>query len=171
MATLGGLRARLIRDSLEELVRSGLTARGWFAAGRYHSPIQVVSEPNDWDEPITVNSIAISGGDLVDDDIELGSSACEDRWTYYVDFYGENESIGLDVATEIRDILRGKLPSIGRSAPVMSVLDFRQATPTALFSCDLENIFVDRGRGFSQPWLRYWFSVRVEIVDQHYGDN
>ena len=52
----------------------------------------------------------------------------------------------------------------------MPVYDFRDATPPVLFVCDLENIFVDRGRGFSQPWLRYWFSVRVEIVDENYGE-
>lgn len=165
----GGLRARLIRDSLEELVRSGLTARGWFDPGRRHSPIVFVPEPNDWDEPIEANSLAISGGDSIDDPLELGSTASEDRWTFYVDFYAEDESVGTDVSGDIRDLLRGQLPSIGRTNPVLPVLDFREATPTELFTCDIESVVLDRGRGFSQPWLRWWYTVRLDLVDEYYA--
>jgi hypothetical protein len=164
----GGLRARLIRDSLEQLIVSGLTARGWFSPGRDHSPIAVVESPTDWDEAVQVNSIAFVDGGRIDDPMELGSTATEDRWTYYIDFYGEDESIGMDVSGDVCDILRGKLPSIGRTDSSLPVYDFRDATPTVAFLCQLENVLLDRGRGFNQPWLRYWFSVRVEIIDENF---
>lgn len=164
----GGLRARLIRDSLEALVRSGLEARGWFDAGRRHAPIVLIPEPNDWDEPIEPNSLAITGGDSADDPFELGSTATEDRWTFYIDFYAEDESVGTDVSGDVRDLLRGQLPSIGRTNSTLPVLDFRQATPSQVFSCDIDDVVLDRGRGFNQPWLRWWFTVRVDIVDEYY---
>lgn len=163
----GGLRSRLIRDSLEELVRSTLQLRGWLDANRRHTPITLIPEPQNWNEPIQLNSIAISGGDSLDDPLELGSLASEDTWTYYIDFYGENESISIDVAGDLRDSLRGKLPAIGRTNPVLPVYDFRDATPGVAFTCDLENVVFDRGRGTDQPWLRYWFALRVDVVDQN----
>lgn len=166
MTVEGGLRARLIRDSVEELVRSGLAARGWFDVDRRHAPLRIVSEPNDWDEPIEANSISISGGDSTDDPLEMGSNATEDQWTYYVDFYAEDESIGLDVSGEVRDILRGKLPSIGRTGSFLPVYDFRDATPAVAFVCQIENVMVDRGRGFNQPWLRFWYTVRFDLLDE-----
>jgi hypothetical protein len=169
MVMSGGLRARLIRDSLEELVRSSLDALGWFDAGRQHAPIRIIEEPNDWDEPIEFNSISVSGGDLVDAELELGSTATEDTWTYYCDCYMEDESVAIAISGDIREALRGKLPDIGRTGPVMDVYDFRDDPPDVIFTCELQNIIVDRGRGFSQPWLRYWFTVRVEIVDENFG--
>lgn len=131
--------------------------------------MRFIEEPGNWDEPIEINSIVVTGGDAVDDPLELGSMATEDRVTYYVDFYGEDESIGLDVSGDIRDILRGKIPSIGRTQSTIPVYDYRDATPGIAFYCDLENVLVDRGRGFTQPWMRYWFSVRVELIDENYG--
>lgn len=163
----GGLRVRLIRDSLEELVRSTLDQRGWFDAGRQHSPIRFISEPNDWNEPIEVNSVAIAGGDITSTEWEMGSQMTEDRWTFYVDFYGENEAIGTDVSGDISASLRGKLPSIGRNDSVLDVLDFRDPDTPVLFHCLIETVVTDRARDYPKPWLRWWYSVRCEIVDEN----
>lgn len=163
----GGLRSRLIRDSLEQLVITTLTDRGWLDTGRRHSPIRIIPEPQDWNEPIEINSMAISGGDSIDDPMELGSNLTEDTWTYYVDFYGEDESIAIDVMGDLRDSFRGKLPSIGRTDPTLPVYDFREDPPVVAFYCDLENVVFDRGRGTDQPWLRYWFALRVDVVDEY----
>lgn len=163
----GGLRVRLIRDSLEEFVRSALTDRNWFDPGRQHAPIRFISEPNDWNEPIEVNSLAVAGGDIVSTEWELGSQMTEDRWTYYIDFYGENEAIGLDVSGDIAAALRGQLPSIGRNDSSLPILDFRQSNPPVLFHCLIENVVIDRARDYPKPWLRYWYSVRCEIVDEN----
>jgi hypothetical protein len=166
----GGLRSRFIRDSLEQLVVGGLAALGWFGPGRDHSPIAVVDAPNDWDEPVEINSLAFADGGEDDIEMELGSTATEDRWVYYIDFYAEDESVGLHLSGDVRDILRGKLSSIGRTNPSLPVYDYRNATPPVIFHCYLENVLVDRAKGFNQPWLRYWFSVRVDVVDENFED-
>lgn len=166
----GGLRSRFIRDSLEQLVVGGLTQLGWFGPGRDHSPIAIVEAPNDWDDPVEINSLTFADGGENDTELELGSLATEDTWTYYIDFYAEDESLGLHLSGDVRDILRGKLPSIGRTNPALPVYDYRQATPPIVFYCYLENVLVDRAKGFSQPWMRYWFSVRVDVVDENFED-
>jgi hypothetical protein len=163
----GGLRARLINDSVHELVRWTLVSRGWFDAGRRHAPVTLVYEAQKWDEPIEVNTVAIVGGDVTDDELELGSNLTEDRWIYYVDFFAENEAVGLDLITDLKESFRGKLPTIGRTSPRLPVYDFRQATPPVVFYCDLENVLIDRARDFPKPWLRWWYTVRVDVVDEN----
>jgi hypothetical protein len=163
----GGLRARLIWDSFYELVRSTLDDRGWFDTGRRHAPIVLTYEPQKWDDPIEVNTVAIVGGDITDEEMELGSNLTEDRWIFYVDFFAESEAVGLDLITDLKESFRGKLPSIGRTSSRLAVHDYRQATPEILFYCDLENVLVDRGRDFPKPWLRFWHTVRVDVVDDN----
>ena len=163
----GGLRARLIHDSFEEHVRSILTARSWFAAGRAHAPITFLSKPLNWDEPIDINTIAITSSDVDGLEMEMGSNMMEDRWTYYVDFFAENEAVGTDLSNDIRDGLRGKLPSAGFTRTSFPVLDFREATPSVLFHCETENVLLDRAKDFPKPWLRWWYSIRVDIVDEN----
>lgn len=161
----GGLRARLIRDSFEAMVEAALRARGWFDAGRRHEPVTIMSAPADWNEPVTVNAIAISASDVNDESAEMGSNYTQDTWTYYVDIYAESESLGMDVAHDVRDILRGKLPSVGRGLQSFDVYDYTLATPVVIFQCEIENVIVDRARGTLQPWERFWFPVRCEVVD------
>lgn len=169
MPFVGGLRARLIRDSFEYLLRSSLGDRGWFDANRRHEPVTIVSAPADWDEPMAMNTIAVNASNVDDIPGEMGSNYTEDTWTYYVDFYAENEVLGMDVANDIRDILRGKLPSIGREATSFDVYDFSDATPPVIFQCELENVIVDRARGAVQPWEKFWFAIRCDVIDA-YGD-
>jgi hypothetical protein len=179
LAPVGGLRARLIRDSFEKMLRDALDARGWFDTDRRHSPITLISGAYDWDEPIPLNTLSIAAEDLSSDEIELGSNAAEDRWTVWVDFYAESEPLGMDVAHDIRDILRGKMPAIDRIAPIFPVLDFTvdlveppepPEPPPILFYCDIEDVVVDRARGFTRPHERYWYAVRCDIVDEFFDE-
>lgn len=165
----GGLRARLIRDSFEKMLRDSLDARGWFDTDRRHQPITLVSGAHDWDEPIPLNTLAIAPEDTGWDEIELGSNASEDRWTCYVDFYAESEALGIDVSHDIFDMLRGKLAAAGRTTRNFPVYDFTQTPSPVLFYCELEDIAIDRARGFTRPHERYWFAIRVDIVDEHFA--
>lgn len=167
---VGGRRTRFISDSFYEMVRSSMEALGWFDDGRQHSSIEMVRVDPNWDEPTKLNTLALLDSDIVDDDLEMGSNYTEDRWTVYADFYGEDDSIGKHVAGDLRDILRGKMPSIGRSRPIVPVYDFSVTPdPPFLFNVEIENVVLDRSHNATKPWMKHWYSVRAELVDG-YGD-
>lgn len=162
---------RLISDNFYELVRQALIARHWFDSGRQHQPLELVRGEVSWDDPIALNTLAVSDVDIADVEIEMGSNYTEDRWTMYVDFYAESDSLGTDVAGDVRDILRGKIPSIGRGRPIMAVYDLTQSPAPAepIFYCDIENVVLDRAHNASRPQSYHWYSVRCDVVDE-YGD-
>lgn len=166
---VGGRRVRFIRDSMRNMIRDAMADRGWLSPGRRHAPITIISRTSDWDEEVAMNTLAISLGDVSDFELELGSNLMEDRHTCYLDFYAESETLGLEVAHDLRDILRGKIASIGRTDSVLDVYDYSLATPVRIFGCLLEDIVVDRASGFSEAWRRNWFAIRCDIVDE-YGD-
>ncbi len=175
MATyVGGLRSRLISDSFYEMIRASLTALGWFDSGRQHSPIILVRGDVSWDNPTSINTLAVSNIDINADYMELGSNYMEERWSVYVDFYAESDSLGTHMAGDIRDILRGKMPSIGRSQPLFEVLDYTNVvnpgdSPAFLFNVEIEQVTLDRAHNASRPWQRHFFSVSAELIDD-YGD-
>jgi len=169
MAIVGGLRARLIRESLYHMIDNALTALGWYDSGRPHEPIDFKSYPVDWNEEIALNTLSLADEDMTDREDELGSSLTENRWVFYVDFFGENDALALQLVRDIRDICGGRFPSIGRTGSTFTVYDYRQATPPALFSCDIEDIETDRARNFPQSWLKHWQTCRLTVID-HYAD-
>ena len=169
---VGGIRARLVSDNFYEMVRGSLELLGWFDAGRQHAPIEMARGEQDWSSPIPINTLAISEVDIVGDEIELGSNLMEDRWTAYVDFFAADDSLGTHMAGDVRDILRGKMGSIGRDKPILSIYDRTLVPPPPLpllFTVDIENVIQDRAHNQSRPWQQHWFSVRCDLVDT-YGD-
>lgn len=169
MAYVGGMRSRLIRDSVFRMVRDGLDALDWFDPTRKHKPVTMRASDVPQDEEIPPNTLALA--DEAQDELEdeLGSNMAEHRWTFYVDFYAENDTIGIHLIHDVKAILGGRMPSIGRTGPFCHVYDYTQATPPRIFTVEIEDIVVDRGHDFPQAWLRYWYSCRFEIVD-YYGD-
>jgi hypothetical protein len=166
---VGGLRQRLIQDSLWNMITNSLDALGWLDPGRPHEPLHLRPKPVPLDEEIQLNTLALSDENITERDEELGSLLAEHRQTFYVDFFAENESIGKHLINDIRAIIGGRFGSVGRTRPAFSVYDYTQATPTALFDCELEDIVVDRARDFPKPWQRFWYVCRFDVVD-HYGD-
>lgn len=168
---VGGLRARLIRDSFRNWVRDGVAARGWMDEDRPHVPFTFRRPPANWDEEVPPNSIAISAEDVGDDDIELGSLLTEDLWTYYIDVYGDTNPrsfyAAMDCAHDIRDMLRGKIPSIGYENPAFPVYDYRQATPPILFYCQIENVILDKARDYPNAWQQNWYVIRLDVLDTY----
>lgn len=169
MPVVGGLRTRLVFMSFQEMLRTSLEQLGWFDDGRKHQPINFITRPPDWAETVAFNSIAVTLEDVSDIDAELGSNLSEDRWTYSVDIYCEKDSVGIHLINDIRDILRGKIPTIGRSGPTLPVWDYLAATPTPIFNCDIERVTVDRARNFPKAWQQHWWAARCDVVDT-YGD-
>ena len=164
---VGGLRARLVHDSVFNMLRDALTALGWFAPSATHTPITFISEPLDPNVEVPLNTIAIADADDRGDDIEMGSLLQELRWQIFVDFFAENDAIGLHLIRDVKDVLEGRMPSIGRTGPFVNVYDYTLATPAVLFAVDIEDVFTDKGRDFPQPWLRNWRSCGFTVVDTY----
>lgn len=164
MALVGGLRARLLRESLFAFLYGGLDELGWFDIGRDHLPINFVSTQIADDTEIPLNTLVLADEDIVSSDEELGSLLAENRWTFFVDFFAEDDAVGLDLVRDVRDLVQGRFSSIA-PGPTFGVYDWRQATPPLLFSCEIEDAAVDRAHGFTKPWQRFWYSCSFQVID------
>jgi hypothetical protein len=75
------------------------------------------------------------------------------------------------MSKDLKDILAGRMSSIGRSAPIISVVDYTIATPAEIFVVQIENVLVDRPEVFTFQWQRHQRSVRFEVVDNYTDDS
>ena len=166
---VGGLRKRLIRESLYQMLYESLALLGWFNGGRQHEPITFNSEPVNPEDSTPINTIALADENDIISEIELGSNFAEHTWTFYVDFFAERDSLGLHVSGDIQDILEGRINSIGRIDPIFSVYDISQATPPLLFTCQIDTVMRDKAVTWSKPHQKHWYSVRFDVLD-HYGN-
>lgn len=166
---VGGLRARFIRDSIYYMLYDRLADLGWFDEGRHHDPISFTGDEVDREEEIKFNTIALVDEDLSEAEDELGSNLAEHRWQFYVDFYAESADIGKQLINDVRDILGGRMSTIGRDDPSVDIYDLRDATPSIIFRVQIEEISVDRAHDWPKPWLKHWHACAFTIVD-HYGD-
>ena len=164
---VGGIRERLVLDSIYHTLYDSLEALGWFDSGRKHTAISFTGDATPQDTEIDLNTITLSDEDMDETDLELGSTSVETRWTMYVDFFAENNSIGKAVAGDIRDILGGRMSTIGRDDASIQVLDYRLATPTALFRVHIEDILQDKAHDFPKPWQKHWYTVRFVVYDAY----
>ncbi len=167
---VGGMRARLIRESVYHCIHDSLADLGWFNAGRRHKAITFpgVTETNENEIPI--NRIALSDEDLSESDLEMGSTAVETRWTFWLDFYAQDDSLGKEVVHDVRDILGGRMSSIGRSSANIPVYDYRLATPVVIFHVAVEEIVVDRAHEFPKPYQKHWYACRFTVLDAYDDD-
>lgn len=172
MAIVGGLRQRLIFDSIYNMVNDSLTSLGWFDAGRAHEDVTFLSEPVQEDQEVKVNTVVLTAEDIGEIDIEVGSNYAEHPRTYYLDVYAEGYSVGEHLAYDIRDIIGGRMPSISRDYPGARIYDYTQSTPPQIAFVEFEFIQVDRSLRsgqFIKPWEKYWWSIAFQVVDT-YGD-
>lgn len=170
----GGLRTRFILDSVRFAIVSTLQQRGWFDATihdeppgtRRHQPFRYIPRPLEWVENIRPNAIAITSDDVADDDLGFGGEL-EDIIEIYVDVFAQDDTLGWQVAYDIRDSLLGKYD--GAAGPQIDVYDFRQATPAPFVTVDVDLLEVDRSQGETRAWQRHWFMLHVIVLDA-YGD-
>lgn len=165
----GGLRARLIHDSLYKMIEDSLDQLGWFDGAPGRENVRMTPEPLALNKEIPLNTIALADFDMDEEEAELGSDFSEVTWQFYVDFYAADKSIGIHLINDVRDILRGKMYSIGRTAPVLEVYDWTLATPVSIFFCDVEDVIVDRPEIAADTWLKNWYSARFILRDSYYG--
>lgn len=170
----GGLRSRLVVDSVRFAIISTLQQGGWFdptiydtpAGTRRHQPFRYIARPVDWAEDIRPNAIAISPEDVADEPFGFGGEV-QDASEIYVDLFAQDDSLGWQVAYELRDSLLGKTSTpVG---PQIDVYDFRQPTPAPFTTVDVDLLEVDRSQGDARTWQRHWFMLHLVLVDE-YGD-
>lgn len=166
---VGGLRARLVRESVYQMIHGSLDSLGWFDSGRDHASLTFDSEELDDFRKVPVNTAALADFDTTDTEQELGSNLSEARWIMFLDFFAENTAVGLHFIRDARDILLGKMASVGRTGPNFAVWDYSQATPSTLFHCQIEDVVVDRPEVFREDYQKAWYTVRFTVVDS-YGD-
>ncbi len=167
MPIVGGLRARYIAESIYQCVDEILTDLDWFQPGRYHIPLKLRKTPVKNDETIDYNTIVVFSESMYDLEDELGSLMAEHHWIFYVDIYAEDDAIGTHLAHDLRDALEGRMPSIGRTHPVVPVYDFGTATPYELFNVQLERVFVEKIHNIQKPWEQHWYSLVFDVVDRY----
>jgi len=162
---VGGLRARLLRDSLYHMIDSALDDLGWYGTSRASEPVVFVAKAFDDTEQIPINTLALSMEDIFSSDEELGSNMAEHRHTFYLDFYAEDGSTGIELRSDLAAVLEGRLPSIGRVGPHFDLYDYTVATPTVIKKCFIEDVVQDRARNFPKPWQKHWYVVYFAVSD------
>lgn len=164
---VGGLRQRLIRDSIYFTIYDALEQLGWFTTVVARKPITFEPEPLDNSVAVPLNTLNLFDEDIRESDLELGSNGVETRQTFYVDFYAEDNSVGRDMINDVRDIVAGRMPAIGRDSSTIDVVDWRLSEPVKLFYVDIEDVMVDRATDFPRPWLKHWFTCRFAVLDAY----
>jgi hypothetical protein len=165
---VGGLRARLIKDNVVNMIEDSLNSLGWFDANRSNMSLIVVDESVEESEEVKPNIISVTEEDVYDFDLELGSNLAEFNWQYYVDIYAEDTAVGLHLATDVRDILQGRFStSTGRDRTSVPVYDLRMATPELLFYVDIDGVFLSRSRVSYKPHHKFWWVVGFSVVDEY----
>ena len=162
----GGLLDRFLFDSFVHTIRSGLEQIGWFEPDRYgqEHPINWRVEPVNLDQEIPHNTVVPSFEDLTEEDGEIGSTLTLQRRMAWVDIYAESFSLGLHLSGDIRAILGGKMPSIGRDDPSIMVVDWSEPEPRPeLVLVDVLDIGEERSH--TPTSQRNWFAVRCTLEE------
>lgn len=166
MSPVGGLRARLIKDNLFNLIEDSLDALGWFAGGRQHATVTVVPEPLGNLAEITPNKIGIDFKSISEFEVEMGSNMADNNWLVFVDVMAESYDIGLHLATDIKDILTGHYDAIGRESATLTCLDLTQATPTSFTTCHISEFEMDKDEGAGEH-RKYWWTCAFNLEDTY----
>lgn len=170
---VGGRRARLIKDNVYNFVKNGLTELDWFDTPSEHLPLVMHPKISPWDVEVTPNTITVSTENAIDTEAEMGSSFAEHRWQYFVDIFAEDDSVGLHLATDVKDMLIGHMTVISEYGPDIAVYDLSisSATPVELFTVEVENISMDKGRFYESAAKKFWWQIAFDIVDAYGTEN
>lgn len=173
----GGLLDRLVFDSFVRMLRESLDALEWFDTGRWHDPFTLRTSPVPVKEEIPPNTIVVTFEDATDEPGEIGSTLSIDTTVVWIDIYpvgkkpDQSMSLGRHIAGDVRDILRGKMPSVNRTDPSFMVYDLTEAgvgdsDPDELFLVQIDNVEVLRDHNPPSSPGRFWFSVTADLVEE-----
>jgi len=176
----GGLRDRLIYDSLWYCFNASLGGLGWFDATIYDTPVgtrqnrpvTLQAQQIDWTEEISPNTIAFAPDNETDQDWELGTSLSQQTWRFYCTIIAESEPISVQLAGDVRDILRGRLSTIERDGgPYVNLYNWSAATPYRIGYLEIQNVSILRMPLYSEKWQRYMREVTWEALDWYSDDS
>jgi hypothetical protein len=161
MALEGGLRDRMMLESVLRDVVADLTTRDWFNnTNKQYAPFVVVDEyPDDKDE-VALNTIAFSMGNSASHALELGSKSELIRTGIFIDFFAESDGLGRhvvgDVAAHVNDV--GQFP----------VYDYEQGIPPVEFTVTVMESSLERTKPTRavNAWQKHWHSVAFVVEEQ-----
>lgn len=162
---VGGLRTRLVYDSIFNALNDGLTALGWFDAGRNHLPVTFHSEPIESDVEVQLNTVAFAEGPMFDRDREMGSNMSSAEYAFYIDVYAESGPVGRALANDLRDLIKGRHG--GRTTSTFTIWDYREDPPVELGWVDVERVNIYKEDAPTRPWQRFWYTIRFDITDDY----
>lgn len=156
----GGLRDRMIIESVGNAVVDQLTTLGWFDAGRYHAAITVVDEFPDITTPVQPNTLAISSADTRGAAVEMGSTTQERSIGMFFDFFAESDALARHLIGDIFDFVW----KAGRFA----VYDYSVATPTLEFYAVLNEQTLDQREpeNATNSWQTHWKICSFAVEDE-----
>jgi hypothetical protein len=170
---VGGLRKRLVRDSLHSMIEESMTALGWFDPGRRHETIRLLGRPLRWDEPVVPNLLAITIPDESQEESEMGNTShTVSELNARIELYAQSESLGVELSSDLMGVLNGQIPSIGRERASFALYDFRDATPPVIGYVKIDDVerFRDSSR-FDRVWMRGWFIIAAKLTDFYGTDD
>lgn len=154
----GGLRDRLIFESLYKNIETHLTSLGWFAPGREHLPIIMVDEFPDENAEVAFNTLAFSMGDGGGVTTEMGSDLEDHEAMYFVDFFAENDAIGRHLRGDIYAFLKGNL--------IQPVYDYTAIGNPQVFTVEIqEDIDKRKPDRAVQKWQKNWYVISFGAID------
>ena len=162
---------RQLQASIEKHLREGMTALGWFTDPPQHTADPVVWDPEHDTEglvagggPQASNLIGLSVGDVPDTrPQEIGQGLVLVSVPVFLDVYGENRSVALNIGDDLQGILTGEVWSPSRFIPFH---DFTTDPPTlvtdrAIEARLVEAVWPGTGSGLQYAeWRRRWRVVR-----------
>lgn len=173
VTNVGGDFDRLIRYSVwyameDFLGRAGPGGLAWIGNSRdengtgNYQPVIVVEKPLEVDEEAAPNLIGFRLGTAQYANAELGSYEQMLTVQVYVDIFAENDTIGRMLRGDLISAFLGLRPDVGRSTPILDIIDPTQATPTTIVTAEIERVLGDQASGF-RDWRRFWFTVEFEL--------
>jgi hypothetical protein len=158
MPLTGGLRDRMLQESVREQITAHLQSLGWLDANREHTPLTFVNGfPDDQDE-VQVNTVAFSVEQAAGSDYELGSLSEEHRTLFFIDMFMENDSVGWHLSGDIYFYLKKNR--------ALSVYDYESGPPPVVdFTVDIEGVDRRKPTRATQAWQKYWHTISFEALD------
>lgn len=166
MALRGGMRDRMVLESLLQAVQADLTTQGWLddtvyddpAGSRQHRPLKIVDEYPDDNDEVDPNTMAFSYSEAEGVDMEMGSKGEVHGMACFIDFFAESDAVGRHVSGDIYAYLKENR--------TLDVYDYSLATPVVDFVADFEsNVEVRKPSRAVNAWQKHWYTVVLMILD------
>jgi len=161
MALEGGLRDRMILQSVTNAIVADLTSKGWLTStGKQYEPIVIVDEFPDDDAEVAVNTISFSIGDTATSELELGSRSLLLFTPVFVDFFAENDGLGRHV--------RGDIFAYVQKVMQFDVYDYSQPVPAVEFVVQVQeqSLEMQKPERAVNPWQKHWYTVQFSVTDE-----